>query len=360
MEIRKGLIIFLAIFTTYLLLACGATPPPAPTPPPLAEELVFYDWADDSIESVFDAFTEEYGVKMVYQTYLSTEEAVENIRAGQVYDVVVMENQQVPILTAEGLLAEIDYGNVPNVRHISPNFRKLAYDPTGKYSIPYSWGSTGLVVRTDLVGEPGVTQWADMWDPRYAGQVANWLTTPRFTLGAALKALGYSVNSEDPAELEQALERLIESKADTQWVVEEKSMAPLLVNGEAVMGLGWSIDYWQAQEESDSIAYIVPLEGSILWGDNFVIPANSPNKYTAELFLDFIQRPKIAAQIVNEGYYPSPNIGGNEFIDPDILNDPAVYPTNEDMKNAEFLLSLSPEGEKLYAEVWERFLAAGE
>lgn len=126
------------------------------------------------------------------------------------------------------------------------------------------------------------------------------------------------------------------------------------------MGLGWSIDYWQAQEENDSIAYIVPQEGPILWGDNFVIPANSPNKYTAELLLDFIQRPEIAAQIVNEGYYPSPNIGGNEFIDPEILNDPAVYPTNEEMKNAEFLLPLSPEGEKLHAEVWERFLAAEE
>ena len=361
METHKIRIILLGLVAACLLVACQTnTLPPTPTPPPLAKELVFYDWAEDSIANVFDIFSKEYGVKIVYQTYESTEEAVENMRAGQVYDIVVMENQQIPAMTAAGLLAEIDYGNVLNSKHISPNFRKLAYDPEGKYALPYSWGTTGLVVRTDLVGEPGVTKWADMFEPRYAGQVANWLTTPRFTLGVALKSLGYSLNSEDPAELELALERLIESKADTQWVVEEQAMAPLLIDGEAVIGLGWSVDYWQAQEGNDSVAYVIPQEGAILWGDNFIIPANSPHKYTAELFLDFLQRPEIAAQIVNEGYYPSPNIGANEFIKPELLNDPAIYPTNEEMKNAEFLLPLSPEGEKLYEDVWARFLAAEE
>jgi spermidine/putrescine transport system substrate-binding protein len=133
----------------------------------------------------------------------------------------------------------------------------------------------------------------------------------------------------------------------------------MFASGEAVLGMGWSEDVWLAQEESDNIAYVLPEEGTILWGDNFIIPANSPNKYTAELFLDFLLRAEITGQIVNETYYPMPNDAAVEFIDPEILNDSVVYPTNEEMENAELLLPLSSEGEQLYAAIWERFLAAG-
>ena len=355
---RMILILFLFI----LLAGCGAvaaSAPPAPAPPPLAEELVFYDWSEDSIETVFEAFTEEYGVKIKYVTYLSTEEAVENMRAGEVYDIVVMENQFVPTLVQEGLLAEIDYTNVPNFKNISPNFRDLTFDPKNAHTVPYSWGTTGLVVRSDLVEEP-ITRWADMWDPRYTGRIVNWNTTPRFMIGATLLTLGYSVNSEDPAELEAALEQLLILKPDNIWLNDEDahSPVPFLLEGEAVMALGWSEDVWLGQEESDDITYVLPEEGTILWGDNFVIPVNSPNKYTAELFLDFILRPEITGQIVNENYYPMPNEAAAEFIDPEILSDSVVYPTNQEMKNAEILLPLSPEGEQLYQKIWERFLAA--
>ena len=326
--------------------------------PEVAEELVFYDWGEDGIETVFEAFTEEYGVKIKYVTFLSTEEAVENMRAGEVYDVVVMENQFVPALRDEGLLAQIDYSNVPNFKNISANFRDLSYDPSNEHSIPYSWGTTGLVVRSDLVEEP-ITRWADMWDPRDAGRIVNWNTTPRFMIGATLLTLGYSVNSEEPAELEAALERLLALKPDNIWLNDEDGLTPtpFLQSGEAVMAQGWSEEVWEAEAEGVDVSYVIPEEGTILWGDNFVIPANSPHKYTAELFLDFILRPEISGQIVNANYYPMANEAANEFVDPEILNDPVVYPTNEDMINAELLLPLSPEGEKLYADVWERFLA---
>ncbi len=349
---------FLVILGALTGCGPGATPSPTPTPPPLAEELIFYDWTEDKIEATFEAFTEEYGVKITYLVYESQEEAIENMRAGEVYDVVVLENQFIPGLLAEGLLAEIDYGNVPNFRNISANFRDLVHDPGNKHTIPYSWGSTGLVVRSDLVEEP-VVRWADMWDPRYAGQVVGWTSTPRYMLGAVLKSLGYSVNSEDPVELEAALERLLELKPNAIWLGEELSIAPLLVSGEAVLGLGWAEDVWLVQEENEAAVYVLPEEGTILWGDNLIIPANSPHKYTAELFLDFILRPEINGQIVNGNYYATANQAATPFVDPEILNDPVVYPTNEQMQNAELLLPLSPEGERLHQEIWDRFMAAG-
>lgn len=357
--IDKLIIRVLLTATTLALASCGKAEltPAVATPPPLAEELIFFDWADDSIATVFDDFTEEYGVEISYVTFDSTEEAVAQMNQGQVFDIVVMENQFVSSLVAQNLLAEIDYSNVPNIKNISANFRDLSYDPKNKHTIPYTWGTTGLVVRADLV-EGTVSRWADMWDTRYAGQNINWDSTPRYTLGATLKMLGYSANSEDPDELEEALAQLLVLKPNSIWLTDEHSSAPLLVSGGAVMALGWSEDVWLAQEESDDIAFILPEEGAILWGDNFVIPANSPHKHTAELFLNFVLRPEITARIVSENYYPMPNDAAMALIDEELRNDPVVFPTNEQMKNAELLVPLSPKGEQLYADIWERFMAA--
>jgi spermidine/putrescine-binding protein len=131
-----------------------------------------------------------------------------------------------------------------------------------------------------------------------------------------------------------------------------------LADGEAVMALGWAYDAQVGQEENEAIIYVLPEDGSILWGDNFVIPANSPRKREAELFLDFILRPEISGQLVNVNYYAGTSEGAIPFIDPEILNDPVIYPQTEELQNAEILLPLSLEGERLYLEVWDRFLAA--
>ena len=136
-----------------LLAACGtSTPPPAtPTPIPLAKEIFFRDWEGDMPQSVLDAFTAEYGIKVNYIVYESQEEAIEDIKAGQTYDVVVMESRFIPLLVQQNLLAQLDQRNLPNTKNLSANFRELAYDPGNRYSIPYSWGTTGLDFRSDLV-----------------------------------------------------------------------------------------------------------------------------------------------------------------------------------------------------------------
>jgi spermidine/putrescine transport system substrate-binding protein len=346
--------------TSLLLAACDSSEKePTPTlKPALAERLIFYDWPEDLVELVFEEFTQEYGVQIAYEIYNSSEQAVENMRDGEVYDLVVMENQYVPNLIAEGLLAEIDYRNVPNFKNISANFRNLNYDPGNKHSVPYSWGTTGILMRSDLVSL-SVSHWSDLWDPRYAGQVGMW-ELPRYTLGITLKSLGYSVNTENPDELEIALQHLLELKPNAVWLYEEDTSADILVSGEAVMAVGWAYDVWLAREQDENIIYVLPQEGAILWGDNFVIPANSPRKYTAEVFLNFLLRPEITGRIINENYYPMANDAATPFIDEEILNDPVIYPSNKDLQNAEILLPLSAKGERLYAEIWKRFMAAGE
>ncbi len=355
---NKLIVAILASLT--LLAACDSSEAePTSTPEPmLAESLIFYDWPEDLIKVVFEEFTQEYGVQINYEVYNSSEEAIENMHNGEIYDLVVMENQYIPNLIAGGLLAEIDYRNVHNFKNISANFRNLNYDPDNKHSVPYNWGSTGILVRSDLVSQP-ISHWADLWDPRYAGQVAMW-ELPRYTLGVSLKSLGYSVNTENPDELEIALQHLLELKPNAAWLYEEDTSADIVVSGAAVLAVGWAYDVWAAQEQDENVIYVLPQEGPILWGDNFIIPANSPRKYTAEVFLNFLLRPEISARIINENYYPMANDAATPLVDPEILNDPVVYPTNDDLRNAEILLPLSAKGEKLYAEIWERFMAAGE
>lgn len=354
------LVLFRSLVASLIILpsACGpaSTPEPTPTPIPLAKELVFYDWEGDMPQSILDAFTEEYGVKINYLVYESQEEAIANIQAGQIYDVVVMESRFIPMLVKDNLLAELDQTNISNSKNLSANFRDLAYDPGNHYSIPYNWGTTGLVVRSDLVDEP-VTRWSDLWDPRYAGKVGLWMGQRREVISLTLKSLGFSANTEDPAELEAALARLLELKSHVLTLedFDPYTSVGVLTSGQAVITMGYASDFLDGIEQNPAIKYVLPKEGALLWNDTFMIPANSPNQYTAELFLNFLMRPDINAKIVNENLYASPNEAAYPFIEPDIMNNPVIFPPNAELVNAELILPLTADGQKLYDAIWERF-----
>lgn len=344
-----------------LLAGCAGTPvKPLATPTPtLAKELVLYNWAEYMPESVVTEFEQTYGVKLTYLAYDTQEEAAANLRAGQVYDVVTLPPELIAGLIADNLLAKIDYRNVPNFKNVSANFRDLIFDPGNRYSIPFHWGSAGLLVRTDLVKEP-VKHWADLWRPEFAGKAALW-PIPRDLFPIALKSLGYGVNSTDPAELEQALAKLIELKQRAiLFDPGEPTIVPALMDGGAVIAHGWAYDAQVAQDEHLPIAYVLPDEGTYLWSDSFVIPANSPNRYTAEVFINFLLRPEISARIIEESSYAVPNDAAEPLIDPAVLTNPLIYPPNAVMRGAEIVMPVDKAGQNLYDELWARFLAAGQ
>ena len=334
------------------LAACG-NPPATPTPPPLARELLVYNWEDYLPQSVIDAFTAEYGVKVQVETYDSMEEAVAGIQAGKAFDVAVLEDDELPELWRGGRLAEIDFRNVPNFKNVSANFRDLKFDPGNRHSVPYLWGTTGLLVRSDLVKKP-VTRWADLWDPAYAGKVLV-RAQPTELISVALKSLGYKLNTEQPAELEAALQRLRQLQPYPAFADAEFSQAVgKLLSGEAVIMVGWSGEAVSARRQNEAITYVVPQEGTMLWGDALVISAGSPNHYTAELFLNFILRPERGAQIISAYFYSSANEAAYLLVDATLAKDPLVNPPKDALINAEWYLPLSPAGQKLYADTWQR------
>jgi spermidine/putrescine transport system substrate-binding protein len=349
-----------ACLLTSLLFSACITPPPALPPTtsakPLAKELILYNWEEDLPQSVIDAFTKEYGIPVTYLVYEAQEDAIANMRAGEVYDVVVMESRFIPLLAQEGLLAELHKENLSNLRNISANFRELAYDPTNQYSVPYNWGSTGLVVRSDLVEKP-ITRWADLWDPRYTGRVGLWMRERREVIGLTLKSLGYSANSENREELEKALGRLLELKPHVIALEDYdlNNSADAMTSGAVVISMGYAADIMNGKQQNEAITYVLPEEGALLWNDTFVIPANSQNQYSAELFLNFLMRPDINAMIANENRYATPNEAALPLIEPEIRNNPVVFPPNEDLINAELILPLSVEVQILYDQIWEEF-----
>ncbi len=206
-----------------LMTACGDSAPPAePAETPLSSELVFYGYPEDTPRAIFDAFTREYGVTIRYVSYDAPEESEAYIQAGQVYDVALIENQLISPLAGAGLLAEIDFANIPNFKNISANFRDLAIDPGNRYSIPCSYGTTGLVVRTDLVGD-ALSRFADLWDPQYAGKIGL-RAAPREIIGMTLSSLGYPFSAEDPPALDAVRKRLLELKPSVVMVDIEASV----------------------------------------------------------------------------------------------------------------------------------------
>ncbi len=355
--LRNCLVWSCGLLVLCLVEGCESEEPPSKHPPALARELVLYDWVDDMPQSVLDAFSREYGVKVRYVTYESQEEAVEKLLNGEVFDVAVVENPFIPALVAANRLAEIDFDFVPNFKNISANFRDLAIDPGNRYTVPYHYGTTGLLVRTDLVGEE-VTSWNDLWNPRFAGKVAVRLQQ-RELIGITLLSLGFELNSEKPEEVNAAIDRLIDLKKSVVWVdVDNVKAVAKLLSGEAVILLGWPLDYQVAHCANKAVSFVLPQEGTALWSDNYVIPASSNYAHTAAVFINFLLRPEISAQIVNEKNYPTANEAALPMVRPEVRKDPVIFPSAADLRQAHFFLPVPIGPESLYGKAWDRFIAA--
>ena len=346
------------ILAAFLACACQAGLSNRITPQPTqTHELILYDWEDYIPPSIIDDFQREYGVRIIYQTYNSDEEAVENIRSGkEVFDIAVVENDNLQDLIASGKIATIDHHDVPNLENISPNFRNLIFDPSNQYSVPNNWGTTGLLVRTDLTAKP-VTRWADLWDEDNAGKILV-RQQPTELISIALKSLGYHLNSENPKELEEALHQLVELAPRIRYVDvdPEAAVAPLL-DGQAVMMVGWTGDAEYARSKDPRIHYILPEEGTLLWGDSYVISSTSTKKSAAEQFINYLLQPEVSAQIIQKYLYPSANEAARGHLDPQLANDPILYPSSFDFRKGEWYLPLSQAGQKLYDDIWQQFLS---
>jgi spermidine/putrescine-binding protein len=350
-----------AIFFLGLLMLALAACAPQEAEEQLAEELHIYNWSEYIDPEIYDDFEAEFGVKVIEDTFSSNEELLAKLQAGATgYDVIVPSDYMVAIMIEEGLLAELNKDNIPNLSNLDSRFTDPPFDPGMVYSVAYQWGTTGIGFNWDEFDEPP-DSWAYLFDPDIASQYAGQMTMlndSRESVGAALKYLGYSLNSTDEAQLNEARDLLIQQK---QWVYayDSEQYEDLISADETLLAHGWSGDFFMAAVEDERIWYAIPMEGAVIWVDNLCIPTTAPSKYTAEVFINYLLRPEVAAKITNFTWYASPVAAAEEFIDEEILEEPAIYPPPDVMDRLEWIRDVG-EATPLYERIWTEVKAAGQ
>jgi len=318
-------------------------------------DLLLYNWNDYMDPDIIADFEAEFGVSVVEDFYPENEEMLARVVAGGAqYDVVVPSDYMIEIMREDDLLLPLTRAAIPNIANVDEDFIDPPYDPGLRFSVPFLWGTTGLGVNVELLGDVDPS-WALVFDPEVAGQLPGrilLLDDARETMGAALHWLGFSPNTTDETELQAAADVIAAAR---EWTAAYNSdlYADLLISGEVVVALGYSGNFLDAFDDDERFAYVVPKEGATLWTDNLAILATAPHPCTAHTFLDFILRPEQGARLTNYIYYPSPNAFAAEFIDPEILEDPAVYPDDETLERLQFLQDTG-ETEILFTDLFTR------
>lgn len=309
-------------------------------------------------EDVIDMFEEETGIEVTYDTFETLEAMYPIIEQGQtIYDVVCPSDYMIQKMIAKNLLAEINFDNVPNIKNIGEYYLEASngFDPGHKHSVPYCWGTVGILYNTKKVSEPP-TSWGVLWDEQYKDEILMQKSV-RDAFAVALNYLGYSANTTVEAEINAARDLLIEQKPLVQAYVIDQ-VRDKMIGNEATLGVIYSGEYLFCKEQNPDLAYVVPDEGSNVWIDSWVIPANAENKENAEAWINFLCRKDIALKNFEYITYPTPNTAAMEDIDPEILEDESVFPTQETLDRCEVYTWLGDEVEAKYNAAWTQVMAA--
>ena len=301
--------------------------------------LNFYNWSEYVAEGTIPGFEEEFGVKVTQDFYNSNEELLAKLQAGgSGYDVIVPSDYMVSAMISEDILLRLDRARIPNFENLSEDFRGLPYDPNTAYSITYQWGTTGILYNTEAVEEE-VTGLDALWDERYRGRIGM-LDDVREAFGASLKRLGYSLNSKDAAELDEAQAQLEEQKPLLRGYFASPEATDLVIGGDLVLTQAFSGEALTAVGENDNLAYVIPAEGATRWTDCLAIPKSAPHQEMAYRFLNYILDPEVGAELSNYTYYGTPNKAALPMIDEEARDDPAIYPPPEVAENLEVIEDL--------------------
>ncbi|MBZ2175316.1 spermidine/putrescine ABC transporter substrate-binding protein [Schnuerera sp. xch1] len=308
-----------------------------------------YNWGDYIDTDLITEFEDEFGVSVNYDKFATNEDMYVSIaKGGTSYDVAFPSDYMIERMIEEDLLVKINKDNIPNMKYIDNKFLNLSFDPNNDYSVPYMWGTFGIIYNKAMVDD-AVDSWDILWDQKYKGQILM-LDSQRDSIGVALKKLGYSMNTENIDELQEAKEELVKQKPLVYAYVGDE-VKELMVGEEAALAVVWSGDAVTMINENKNLEYVIPKEGTNIWFDNMVIPKNAKNKELAEEFINFLNRPEIAARNTEYIGYSTPNTAAKELLPKEVINDKVAYPSDEELENTEVFLDLK-DMLKVYDELW--------
>ncbi len=347
----------LAAALTAALAAGGACRPgdQAPSPGPGEKKLNVYIWSEYLPKEVIEDFTRRTGIAVRYDLYDSNEAVLEKLQSGVAdYDIVVPSDYMVRILIESKLLRPLDRRRLKNFGNLDPRFLDKTFDPGNQYSLPYVWGTTGFgFAKAKAAGTPD--SWAPLFDPANRGQILM-LDDMRECFAAALKYLGHSLNSTDPAVLKQAADLLKKQKPLVK-TYNSGDYENILASGDVSYAHGYNGQLAKVvAREPARFGYVLPKEGATIWMDSVCAPAGARNVDSIYAFLDYLLEPEVDARIVNGIRYASANVPARRFIRPEILSDPAVYPSDAALEKCEFLEDVG-EATTILDEYWTEIKA---
>lgn len=320
-------------------------------------ELNFYNWDTYIGETTLDDFKEVSGIDVTMDLYADNDELFAKLKEGNPgYDVIVPTNDFVERMISANMLLPLDHGLIPNIKNINPVFMDADFDPGRKYSLPYMWGTQGIGYRKSRVSSPPDSWKVLLESDEYSGRIAL-LSEATSILGVALKYLGYSYNSKNPAEIKEAEQLLTRQKPHIKVFADDNGQ-DLLLSGEVDLTMEWNGDILQVMEEDDDISYVVPKEGSLLWQDCLCIPSGAPHRENAHKFINFILDAEAGAKIAEFIYYATPNAAARELLPDEYNKNPAIFPDQETLARCEPAIYLGEDVQRLYDEAWTRILAA--
>ena len=320
-----------------------------------SEKVVVYNWGEYLDPEVLTLFEQETGIDVVYEEFETNEILYPKISSGAIaYDVICPSDYMIQRMIENDLLAEINFDNIPNVKNIGKDYMEQSrqFDPENKYSVPYCWGTVGILYNKTMVDEP-ITSWSVLWDEKYKDNILM-QDSVRDAFGVTLKYLGYSLNSTDLDELTEARDLLIKQKPLVQAYVIDQ-VRDKMIGNEAAIGVIYSGEAIYTQMENPDLEYVIPEEGSNIWIDSWVIPKNAENKENAEKFINFLCRPEIALMNFEYITYSTPNIEARKMIeDEEIRNSEIAFPDLSKYDNLETFQYLGTEADQTYGELWNQ------
>ena len=318
-------------------------------------EVIVYNWGEYLDPETLELFEEETGIKVIYDEFETNEIMYPKVQSGAIaYDVVCPSDYMIQKMLDNGLLAEINFDNVPNLKNIGQRYmdKSREFDPENKYSVPYCWGTVGILYNKTMVDEP-IDSWSILWDDKYRDNILM-QDSVRDAFGVTLKYLGYSLNSTDLDELTEAMNLLIVQKPLVQAYVIDQ-VRDKMIGNEAAIGVIYSGEAIYTQNENPDLEYVIPKEGSNIWIDSWVIPKNAEHKENAEAFINFLCRPDIALMNFDYITYSTPNTAARELIeDEDIRNSKIAFPDDSELEHCETFHYLGDEADAVYMDLWNK------
>jgi spermidine/putrescine-binding protein len=313
------------------------------------------NWGDYIDPQLLRQFEDETGIAVKYTTMTSNEEMLVKLAsADNIYDVCFPSDYLIEKLAADDLLYPINKANIPNLSNIDSRFLNLSFDPDNTYSVPYMWGTVGILYNKTMVSDP-VDSWNILWDEKYAGQILMY-DSMRDTIGITLKKLGYDINTRNEADILAAQEALIAQKPLVRaYLTDDIKME--LINGSAAMGVVYSGDAVYCISENPDLAYVVPKEGSNVWFDNIIVPKTSQHTAEAEQFINFLCDAKVAAQNSDYIGFSTPNAEALKLMDPSYAADPTYNPPQDVLDRCQIFQDLG-DFVKVFSDAWTKVKAA--